>query len=232
MHPLPVPPERYTAFLLSTLPRLAAVPALRGGRRVALDAALDRGFADGRAGIGVELGVWKGRSLRHAARRHPHRSFVGFDSLRGFPEDGRPDWQLDFAVAKPPRLPANCRFIEGFFDQTLPAFAGTLDQPIAVLNIDCDIQTSAHAGLLALGPHLSPGSALHLDEVLNYDTWLWNEMLALFRFLEATGMGVEWLAHRGRVRDLPATLDHLDAGRYPPGPTTWPRASIARQPAC
>ena len=34
----------------------------------------------------------------------------------------------------------------------------------------------------------------YFDELINYDSFLWNEMLALFEFLEATGFGVEWLA--------------------------------------
>ena len=28
---------------------------------------------------------------------------------------------------------------------------------------------------------------MYFDELINYDTFLWNEMLALFEFLEATG---------------------------------------------
>lgn len=228
---LPVAPDRYAAFLLSTLPQLQALPAGRFRRDVCLDAALDAGFAPGRPGIGVELGVYRGRSLRHAAGRHPGRRFVGFDSLRGFPEDGRPDWQQDFAVRAPPRLPGNCRFIEGFFADTLPGFGAALDEPVAVLNIDCDLFSSAATGLTALAPHLGPGTAIHLDEALNYGTWLWNEMLALFAFLEARGLGLRWIARSGHVRDLPTTLAFLEAGRYP----SWNddvRGGFHRQAAC
>lgn len=228
---LPVAADRYAAFLLSTLPQLAALPS-RGFRRDAcLDAALAAGFAGERPGIGVELGVYRGRSLRRSARRHPGRRFFGFDSLRGFPEDGRPDWQVDFAVRSPPRLPPNCRFVEGFFAETLPAFGMTLDAPIAVLNIDCDLHSSTATALAALGRHLGPGTAIHLDEAVNYDTWLWNEMLALFAFLDARGLGLRWIARSGRVRDLPATLAFQEAGRYP----SWNddiRAGFHRQAAC
>lgn len=212
---LDVEAERYACFLWSALPRLAALPLRRRDRNAALDAALAHGFAPARPGIGVELGVYRGRSLRRAARRFPQRRFFGFDSLRGFPEDGRPDWKLDFALNAPPRLPANCELVLGWFSETLPRFAAECDQPIAWVNVDCDLQTSTHEALSALRPHLRPGAALHLDEGLNYDGWLWNEMLALFRFLEATGMGVRWLARSGHVRDLGTTLDLLDAGRYP-----------------
>ncbi len=209
--------ERYAGFLLSTLPELITLPVARSDRNATLDASLGHGFALGRRGLGIELGVYRGRSLRRAARRFPHRHFVGFDSLQGFPEDGRPDWTLDFTVPAPPRLPSNCELRLGWFHDTLPDFAATCAEPVIWLNIDCDIYSSAHQGLTLLRPLLRPGTVLHMDEALNYDGWLWNEMLALFRFLEATGMGVRWLARSGHVRDLPTTLAFLEAGRYP----TW-----------
>ncbi|NBQ76478.1 MAG: hypothetical protein EBU14_14190 [Acetobacteraceae bacterium] len=96
-------PAHYAAFLVASLPGLAAAP-LAQGRFGCLDAALD---AAPRKGIGIELGVYKGTSLCRAARRQPWRQFHGFDSLKGFPADGRPDWKLDFTVAAPPKLPPN-----------------------------------------------------------------------------------------------------------------------------
>lgn len=204
-------PERYAAFLVASLPGLAAAP-LRRGRYGCLDAAL---AAAPRDGLGVELGVWRGRSLRRSARRQPWRHFHGFDSLTGFPNDGRPDWQQDFAVAAPPRLRRNCTFHAGFFEATVPAFAATATKRVAVLNLDCDIHISAHQGVFALAPLLGPGTAIHLDEAVNYDTWLFNEMLVLFQFLDTTGQDICWIARSGRVRNLPETLRFLEAGRYP-----------------
>lgn len=182
------------------------------GRYGCLDAAL---AAAPREGLGVELGVWRGRSLRRSARQQPWRHFHGFDSLAGFPQDGRPDWQQDFAVPAAPRLPRNCTFHEGFFDQTVPRFAATAPGSVALLNLDCDIYISAHQGLVGLAPLIAPGTAIHLDEAVNYDTWLFNEMLALFRFLEWTGLDIRWIARSGRVRDLAETLRFLEACRYP-----------------
>jgi hypothetical protein len=227
--PLPVDPLRYAGFLLASLAQLAAMPAARGGRYRVLDAAL--AAAAPLPGVGLEFGVWKGRSLHRAARRQPGRAWHGFDSLAGFPEDGRRDWRLDFALARPPRLPRNCTFHAGWFADTVPRFAAALDAPVAMVNLDCDIHSSAWTALGAMLPHLAPGTVLHLDEALNYDTWIWNEMLALFQMLEASGMGIDWVAHGGRVRSLPETLRCLDAGRYP----NWRddvAAGYARQAAC
>jgi len=189
---------------------LAAAPC-RPGRFGVLEAGLDAAPD----GIGVELGVYRGASLTHAAKRQPHRRFHGFDSLTGFPEDGRPDWRHDFALRRAPRLPANCTLHVGYFEQTLPPFLAALDQPIGVVNLDCDIHSSARFALLALAQHLRPGVVLHVDEAVNYDTWLWNESLALFELLEARGLGIAWLARQGAVRGLEDTLGMLESGRYP-----------------
>jgi hypothetical protein len=207
-------PAHYAAFLVASLPGLAAAP-LAQGRLGCLDAALD---AAPRQGIGIELGVYKGISLRRAARRQPWRHFHGFDSLKGFPADGRPDWKLDFTVAAPPKLPPNCSFV------------ANVSEPVAILNVDCDIHSSAHEGFTTLSSRLGPGVALHLDEAVNYDTWLFNEMLALFRFLDALELDINWIARGGRLRDLERTLCFLEAGRYP----TWEDdvdAGYARQAA-
>ncbi|MGK7861114.1 class I SAM-dependent methyltransferase [Falsiroseomonas sp. E2-1-a4] len=229
MTEFPVSFLRYASFLLTSLPQLAALPPAKGGRHRVLDTALDA-VAD-RPGLGLEFGVWKGTSLRHAARRQPSRAFHGFDSLRGFPEDGRRDWRMDFSLSAAPRLPRNCTFHAGWFEDTVPPFVARLDAPVALVNLDCDIHSSAWTVLDALAPHLQPGVAIHLDEALNYDTWLWNEMLALFQMLEATGLGVTWVGRGGRVRGLPETLAMLEAGRYP----KWRddvEAGYARQAAC
>jgi hypothetical protein len=69
---------------------------------------------------------------------------------------------------------------------------------------------------------LRPGTILYFDELINYDTFLWNEMLALFEFLEATGMGVEWIGAHCRVRNVTEVFACYEAGAYP----AW-RADVA-----
>lgn len=227
MPALPVSALRYAAFLRGTFAALEAAPVAPAGRFGALDLALDAAPP----GLIVELGVWRGDSLRHLARRAPGRSLHGFDSQTGFPEDGRPDWQQDFRLPGAPRLPRTATLHVGEFGASLPRFAASLRQPIGLVNIDCDIHSSASIALLALAPHLRPGVVLHLDEALNYDTWLWNEMLALFELLEATGLGLRWIGRPARLRDLPATLAALEAGRYP----AWDddvAAGFGRQAVC
>ena len=218
--------DRYIAFLLSTLPKLARTRLYRPGwpfpmRRFAV---LDRALRVLRPlpGIALEFGVYRGRSLRHAARRQRARKFYGFDSFQGLPPDGRPDWQIDFATATLPEVPPNCRLIPGWFADTIPAFLRKDDSGIAFVGIDCDVYSSAREVLFGLATRLRPGTILYFDELINYDTFLWNEMLALFEFLEATGMGVEWIGAHCRVRTIPEVFDLYEAGVYPP----W-RADVA-----
>jgi hypothetical protein len=173
-------------------------------------------------GIALEFGVYRGRSLRHAARQQRKRKFFGFDSFQGLPPDGRPDWQIDFATTLLPKVPANCRLIPGWFADTIPAFLREDDSDIAFVGIDCDVYSSAREVLLGLATRLRPGTILYFDELINYDTFLWNEMLALFEFLEATGLGVEWIGAHCRVRAIPEVFACYEAGEYPP----W-RADVA-----
>ena len=207
---LPVSPLRYAAFLRATLAVLSGAPRHPGRFGV-----LEAGLAAAPPGLGIELGVYRGASLSHVARRQPWRRFHGFDSLSGFPEDGRPDWRHDFSLRRAPRLPPNCTLHVGFFEQTLPPFLARLEKPIGLVNLDCDIHSSARFALLTLAPHLRPGMVVHVDEAVNYDTWIWNEMLALFEMLEASGLGIAWIARAGGVRSLEQTLALLEAGRYP-----------------
>lgn len=212
--------DRYIAFLLSTLPKLARTRLYRPGwpfpmRRFAV---LDRALRVVRPlpGIALEFGVYHGRSLRHAAHRQRSRKFYGFDSFQGLPPDGRADWQIDFATAFLPKVPANCRLIAGWFADTIPLFLREEDSGIAFVGIDCDVYSSAREVLFGLGDRLRPGTILYFDELINYDTFLWNEMLALFEFLDATGMGVEWIGAHCRVRTIPEVFACYDAEWYPP----------------
>ena len=211
--------ERYIAFLLSTLPKLAArrLYPLRWPFAMRRFAVLDRALREmrRRPGIALEFGVYRGASLRHSARRSRNRIFYGFDSFGGLPRDGRPDWQIDFATSGQPHVPANCRLVPGWFAETIPAFLRETACPIAFVNIDCDIYSSARTVLFGLGERLRPGTILYFDELVNYDTFLWNEMLALFEFLEATGLGIEWLAAHCRIRGVDEVLSYFEAGHYP-----------------
>src|SRR5260370_546029 len=144
--------DRYIAFLLSTLPKLAEkrLYSPRWPLPMRRFAVLDRALRELRThpGIALEFGVYRGRSLRHAARQQRNRKFYGFDSFRGLPQDGRPDWQLDFATDAPRSIPANCRLIPGWFADTIPAFLREDSSRIAFVSTHCHVSTPARDAIL------------------------------------------------------------------------------------
>ncbi|MCO6418594.1 class I SAM-dependent methyltransferase [Siccirubricoccus sp. KC 17139] len=212
--------ERYTAFLAAYLPRLTAVTGVCYGedtsrRGLPLLAALARATTPG---ICLEFGVYKGSSINYCAAQYPNRRFYGFDSFQGFPDDGRNDWKQDFSThGVLPKVRENVTLIPGFFSDTLPNFLSEQADPVAFVNIDCDIYSSTADVFVALrkAGMLKPGLPISFDELINYKSFLWNEMLALFEMLEQTGLGIAWVCAHQRIRLVDETLFLLQSGAYP-----------------
>lgn len=160
--------------------------------------------AEGAGGFIAEFGVHKGHSIRELAAAFPGREIHGFDSFEGFPLDGREDWQQDFAVPELPEVPSGVTLHKGFFEQTVPSFTEGLpnDQSADFLHIDCDIYSSARTIFETLRARIRPGTVLLFDELVNYDEFLGNEMLALYEWTRDSGLGVQWLATKGKLRPL------------------------------
>lgn len=221
MSPLSTPgfAERYAAFLISAhadfetatirLPRpwdFKSRASTKKPWRPVIDAALSCSAEPD--GLVLEFGVFKGDSIRHMATRRPKASLHGFDSFQGFPEDARRDWEQDFSVTSLPEVPDNVSLHQGFFDQTLPPFVAAWNgarPPLALIHIDCDIFSSTHTVLTTLEPYLRAGDILVFDELMNYTEFAMNEFLALYLFLERTGLDFDWLATWGRAYPLAET---------------------------
>ncbi|MEM7684506.1 MAG: class I SAM-dependent methyltransferase [Paracoccaceae bacterium] len=172
-----------------------------------------------RPGAILEFGVYRGTSARLLARMFPFRQIHGFDSFEGFPANGRPDWQIDFAGIEPPPVPRNVTLHRGWFHETLPQALAKLTGPIGLVYIDCDLYSSTACVLDKLAEHgyLKPGLPIVFDELLNYDTHLWNELLAMFEALEAHNLGIRWTCVGGSVRPAPEALQRLAQGHFGEG---------------
>ena len=208
--------SRYASFLCAAhrtfsaartrLPRPWRLAERRSSRkpwRPVLDAALRQTSRPD--GVILEFGVFKGDSIRRLARRKPHNAIHGFDSFRGFPKDARRDWGQDFSVPSLPVVPANVTLHTGFFENTVPPFIAQWDgapPPIALVHIDCDIFSSTHTVLSALGPHLQAGDIIVFDELMNYTEFATNEFLALYLMLERLGLDFEWAVTWGKAYPL------------------------------
>lgn len=215
--------ERYIAFLMNNLPRLQSVsihspvdPVCKIRNEV-LQNTLDQIHPTG--GVGLEFGVYTGATMRFSGTRHPKHAFVGFDSFEGFPDDGRSDWDQDFAVKKLPNVPDNCVLIKGWFSETLPKYLETNSDVIDFINIDCDIYSSTVDvfSVLENADRIKSGLVIFFDELVSYSGYIWNEALALFQMLERTGLGIEWLCVHQNVRLIDETLVRLNLDSHP----TW-----------
>ena len=144
-------------------------------------------------GVILEFGVYKGSTTRHLAKLHPKRRIYGFDSFKGFPNDGRRDWRMKFELEKAPKVPSNVTLVEGYFEDTIPEFAKSLSEPIAMVHIDCDLFSSTQTVLDHLAPHLGPGHILVFDELIHYARFAMNEVMALYLFLQNQNLDFEWV---------------------------------------
>jgi predicted O-methyltransferase YrrM len=147
-------------------------------------------------GMMLEFGVADGASLRYVASR-VGRSFYGFDSFEGLPED----WSGTFerkgkftrAGALPP-VPANARLHPGWFADTLPRFlAEHAGERAAFVHVDCDIYASTATVLRHLADRLEPGAVLVFDEYFNYPNWQRHEWRAFQEFVRDTGTSYTYL---------------------------------------
>ena len=168
-------------------------PARRVDTREQVFEAVAAEVADRRM-LYLEFGVFRGDSMRVWARllRHPDAALHGFDSFDGLPEG----WSLQedeghFSTAG--ELPQiddpRVRFFRGWFQDTLPHYEPP-EHDTLVVNVDCDLYSSAAVVLAYVEPHLRPGSYLYFDEFNNRH----HELRAFDEFLRKTGMRFEPVA--------------------------------------
>lgn len=167
-------------------------------------------------GLICEFGVHKGNSINVIANRLPDKIIYGFDSFQGFPEDGRSDWQKDFKTDVP-KVNKNIQLVVGFFTDTLDSFLQEKNSKIALAHIDCDIYSSTKTIFDSFAVHdsIQDGSVLVFDELINYKTALWNELLAFYRFLFENGYDAEWLCVNQAVENIDAVLSYYKNNNYP-----------------
>jgi Methyltransferase domain len=150
----------------------------------------------------LEFGVFEGRSMRWWAANlsNPDARLVGFDSFEGLPADWRPGLgKGHFSTGDVPDIDdERVTFVKGWFEETLPAFR-VPDHDQLILNIDCDLYSSADTVLRWAEPHIVPGTLIYFDELPDRD----HEWRAFQESLSRTGYevrpigyaqgGVHWL---------------------------------------
>jgi len=131
----------------------------------------------------LEFGVAQGVSMRHWSQllTNPDSHLDGFDTFEGLPFD----WKTGAVRGtfsnngELPQIPdRRVRFFKGFFEETLPSYQ-LPEHEVMIVNIDCDLYSSALYVLSRLDPHFAPGDFVYFDEFNDRQ----NEMRAFNDFL-------------------------------------------------
>lgn len=152
----------------------------------------------------LEFSVSAGVSISYIARRVGARTVHGFDSFLGCPDGGVVPvggTGAKFSVSKLTRggalpvVPDNVVLHNGWFTETLLDFVATLNEPVALLHIDCDIYSSTRDVFTALAHHLVPGPIIVFNEYYGIYGWVRQEFLAFQEFGSANGVEYEYLSY-------------------------------------
>jgi len=118
----------------------------------------------------LEFGVHRGHSIRHFAieNKSADSRFFGFDCFSGLPEDWNADYKrghFDTGGRTPEIADPRVCFVVGLFQDTLPKFAAEFKTNNRIIvNIDCDLYSSALYCLTKLDAVLPSGTIIIFDE--------------------------------------------------------------------
>jgi len=145
-------------------------------------------------GLVLEFGVRHGNSIRQLAALS-NQVVHGFDSFEGLPEawhdEGKGSYSTKGLI---PKVPENVTLHKGWFDETLPQFLAKYDEPIRLINIDCDIYSSTKTILGLLTPRIHAGSVILFDEYIGNQHWREDEFKAFQEAVKANNWKYEYLA--------------------------------------
>lgn len=128
-------------------------------------------------GVGLEFGVYSGRTLKVITKNFPGRTF-GFDSFEGLPEYWRDGFPAGtFRISEIPTI-EDARIIDGLFQDTLEPFLKELTDSISFIHLDADLYSSTKFVLRELNNSIEPGCIILFDEFMNYPGFENHEYLA------------------------------------------------------
>ena len=186
----PQSPAAYLHRMLETAVRLSLSPL--------------PGTARHRGLVLVELGVWRGDTLRRIAAAADGHDVYGFDSFLGLPGDfaGGQFRRGAFSTkgAVPARLPINAEVRPGWFNTTVASFVGEIlaeDLRVSFVHVDCDLYASAKEALALLVPVLSSRAVLQFDQFIGYPGWRDGEARAWWDVAETLGVEFEYVWYEG-----------------------------------
>tara|TARA_Y100000310_G_scaffold163309_1_gene163154 strand:- start:5748 stop:6437 length:690 start_codon:yes stop_codon:yes gene_type:complete len=172
-------------------------------------------------GLWLEFGVYRGRTITNIAKNTTNIIY-GFDSFEGLPEhwdndnpkgvyslsgnipmgaicgsnDDNPGMYDASATKTIQPWPMNIRLVKGLFDDSLPKFLLENKAPVAFVNIDSDLYSSAKTVLTLLEDRFQDGTIITFDEICDYPAYRDHEIKAFAEFLLKTGFDYECIYHQ------------------------------------
>jgi len=138
------------------------------------------------SGLGLEFGVYSGRTLKVIAKWYPGKTF-GFDSFEGLPEFWRDGFPAGtFKVNKIPTI-ENALVLDGLFQDSLEPFVASLTDEISFIHLDADLYSSTKFVLIKLNDLIKPGCVILFDEFMNYPGFEEHEFLAFTEWCNEFG---------------------------------------------
>lgn len=147
------------------------------------------------SGLILEFGVRNGHTIHKLGEMFPHRKVYGFDSFEGLPEAWNDESAGSYtALGRLPKTPANVEFVVGWFNETLPRFKQALPEPIAFMNIDCDLYSATKTIFDELDAQIVPGTVIVFDEYLVNKSWRDDEFKAFQEWVAEHHVDYQYLA--------------------------------------
>jgi len=145
-------------------------------------------------GLILEFGVRNGHSINHLGEIFPDRKVYGFDSFEGLPEAWNDEGAGSYSAGgRLPKVPPNVEFVVGWFNETLPGFKQAHPEPVAFMNVDCDLYSATKTIFEELDQQIVAGTVIVFDEYLVNDSWRQDEFKAFQEWVNANAVQYRYL---------------------------------------
>lgn len=146
-------------------------------------------------GLYLEFGVASGSTVNLIASAIPNPVY-GFDSFAGLPE-AWPGYlpKGAFRQERPPVVRENVQLVVGSFSETLPPFLEQHPDRVAFMHVDCDLYSSTKTVFEHIGPRMTSGTVVVLDEYFNYPGWEEGEYKAFRECIAARGLSYTYIGY-------------------------------------
>ena len=166
------------------------MPPMIGSSIQAFRAGIDAAVNDG---LVLEFGVRFGTTIRQIAAL-VEQDVHGFDSFQGLPEAWNDLPEGSYTTQGViPSVPENVILHEGWFEETLPVFLETHQEPVRFMNIDCDIYSSTRTVLEHFAHQIVIGTVIAFDEYIANESWRQDEFKAFQEAVLKYGWDYEYL---------------------------------------